>query len=283
MKSLIMYYYNLNKIETNDKNNKIKFKDEIYELIKVNNDKEIYFQYNLSKNRNEYDQIILNKDNNIITKYKDSNYILLKRKEITKDILNKIINTKKLYYIEKDYVIWPKLWSYKCDYIEEHYNTIRGRYCLIDDTIDYYIGMTETAINYYSYNINNEIINELYLVHKRISYEEFNNPINIYIDIKERDYAEYLKMIFITKEYLNIDLNHVLNKFNLTRESSIKIISRLLYPSYYYDIYEHIVLNKELEDRLKDIIKRVEEYENYIKKIHTLISQSIDLPNIDWL
>ena len=40
MKSLIMYYYNLNKIEINDKNNKIKFKDEIYELIKVNNDNE---------------------------------------------------------------------------------------------------------------------------------------------------------------------------------------------------------------------------------------------------
>ena len=35
--------------------------------------------------------------------------------------------------------------------------------------------------------------------------------------------------------------------------------------------------------RLKDIIKRVEEYEIYIKKIYTLISQSIDLPNIDWL
>jgi len=143
--------------------------------------------------------------------------------------------------------------------------------------------MSETAINYYNYNLNKSSNKELYISHKRLSYEDFYNPTNIIIDIKERDYAEYLKLIFFNKEYLTLDIKEILNKFKLTKESSIKIISRLLYPSYYFDIYEKLIVNESYLKELKNIVNRIDEYEKYIKKIYTLINQSIELPNIDWL
>lgn len=286
MKNAIMYYYNLNNITIFKKKNRvvIKYKNKLYEFIKVYNLKEVQLQNEVSKSNKKYEQIILNKDKKNITKYNNQNYVLIEKKEKIDDMLKEIINCQKIILNKSEYIKWSKLWADKCDYIEsEYYNNIQGKYALIDESIDYYIGMTETAINYYNYNITEYLNNILYITHKRISYEDFYNPINIKIDYKERDYSEYLKMLFFTEKYKKVDLKLIITQYNLQKEQSIRLISRLMYPSYYYDLYEKIITKSASEKEIRKILERIDEYEEYIKKIYILINKNIDLPNIDWI
>lgn len=280
-----MYYYGLNNISISYTKNKIfiKHRNKLYEFIEVNNLKEVYYQNEISKNNKKYDQIIVNKDRSIITKYINNNYILIEKKQQKENILAEIFKCQKIILNKSDYIKWDQLWANKCDYIENEYYNIQGKYPLIDESIDYYIGMTETAINYYNYNIKEYKKNILYITHKRLSSEDFYNPLNIKLDFKERDYSEYLKILFFAEKYKTEDLKQIIDKFNLQKESAIRIISRLIYPSYYYDIYEKIITKERKEKELKKILNRINEYEEYIKKIYTLIEKNIDLPKIEWL
>ena len=51
------------------------------------------------------------------------------------------------------------------------------------------------------------------------------------------------------------------------------LYARLLYPSYYFDLYEKIMNNEVEEDALIDIISLVTEYEIFLKKVYVLISK----------
>ena len=61
------------------------------------------------------------------------------------------------------------------------------------------------------------------------------------------------------------------------------LYARLLYPSYYFDIYEDIMNNNGDEERLLPIIKKVNEYEDFLKKAYTEISKYTNLEKVDWL
>ena len=59
--------------------------------------------------------------------------------------------------------------------------------------------------------------------------------------------------------------------------------ARLLYPSYYFDIYEDIMNNQGDEEKLIPILSKVNDYENFLKKAYEEISKYSSLERVDWL
>ena len=61
------------------------------------------------------------------------------------------------------------------------------------------------------------------------------------------------------------------------------LFARLLYPSYYFDIYEKIVNTNDKSEKLLKVISLNVEYEKFLKKAYELISTYAPLENIEWL
>ena len=57
----------------------------------------------------------------------------------------------------------------------------------------------------------------------------------------------------------------------------------MLYPSFYFDLYEQIIENKLEESKIKEAIKITPIYEKLIKKLYQYLKNIIQLPEIDWL
>jgi len=69
----------------------------------------------------------------------------------------------------------------------------------------------------------------------------------------------------------------------LTPYSYHMLFARLLYPSYYFDLYEEIMNNNLDDDVLLKIISRVNDYENFLILSHEEINKYTKLEKIDWL
>ena len=161
---------------------------------------------------------------------------------------------------------------------------IHGKYPLIDESIDYYLGMAETAISYIHYNIPEINSQEpLAICHRRINEEEFYNPLNIIIDYKERDLGEYLKYLFWEGNYKEKNISSIIQKAKYNKSGYYRLYGRVLYPSYYFDIYEKIVNEKESEQKLKKILSRINEYEEYLDMIYKEISKVTEIKIVDWI
>ena len=60
-------------------------------------------------------------------------------------------------------------------------------------------------------------------------------------------------------------------------------MGRLLYPSYYFEVYDEIFLGQEKEKKITEIISKVDEYELFLKKIHLYLLKNYHIPEIEWL
>ena len=167
-----------------------------------------------------------------------------------------ILNPIKLY--KKKKLNWFELWTVKSDYINNYYNNIKGLYSIIDESIDYYMAMLEMGI-FYLKNYSN-YFDYLYIQHNII----LDNEMSIKEDIKERDFAEYLKYLF----YENYDIKYVDKLIEEGRNFNYNLVlARLLYPSYYLFYLDRVIIDKKDLDELKNIVDKHIEYEKYIKYI----------------
>ena len=105
-----------------------------------------------------------------------------------------------------------------------------------------------------------------YIQHRIIDEESYCNPFNLIVDIKERDFVEYIKFIFYNNKYQEIDLIDLIEKGRHTYQYDL-IIARLIFPNYYFHIVNEIIDKKKEESSIKDIITRNDEYINYVKTI----------------
>lgn len=289
MKNVIMYYYNFDNISIYRWKDKkiIKYRNEIYLFQKIYNEEEIVEIYNLLKQNPHYHQFILNRNNSLFTIYNGNKYVLLKKvstvENLERDILKREYITNNKYGINRSN--WYFLWCQKNDYFEYQMNHIYGKFMLIDESIDYYIGMAETAISYINYNDISlqPNLEGLTICHKRINKDDFYNPINMILDYKERDIAEYLKYIFFHENYNKQKIEFIIKNSGCTLRGYYRIYGRLLYPSYYFDLYEQIINGKKEEVALKEVIERVDEYENYLNIIYQIIIKREGIKKIDWI
>ena len=61
------------------------------------------------------------------------------------------------------------------------------------------------------------------------------------------------------------------------------LISRLLYPSFYFEMYEDILIDNKEEKILLNIISRLDEYERYLNGEIAFLGQYYAVEGSDWL
>jgi len=273
MKNLINYYYDLLIKDFKKNGDKFIFNvyNKTYEFVPFYGDiNEFYKTYSmLIRNKKYCHELILNKDKNLLTFYNNKPYLLLKKNIfINKCVdINEIINYDTPVYINKN-LDWKKLWKEKIDYYEYQMSHLSQKYRILKNSFDYYIGLSETAIALLNYIEKKDI--KYYISHKRITENEnldsFFNPINIIIDSRVRDIAEYFKANFFN-EFRKLDLDEVfkyLEVLNFDNIENILFLARLLYPSYYFDMYDKIIQEKIREDKVEFYIKRNTSYEAFL-------------------
>lgn len=178
---------------------------------------------------------------------------------------------------------WGELWSKKIDNIEYQLHHIENKYPIIEKSIDYYIGMTESAISYINgMDLSNSSLEVKVITHSRIYEDNINDPQNIVIDYRSRDIAEYLKYIFINDTYDYSKIRNSLNSLDFSKFLWQLVYARMFFPNFYFDKYDSIIINEMKEDSLITIINKIEEYEVYLDNIYDIICEQKKIPKIIW-
>ncbi len=290
MKNLINFYYNLLVSDFKKANDRFMFKidNKNYQFIPFYGDANKFYEiYMLLVKNNKYcHQVLLNKDKQLLTFYNNTPYLLIKENiNIEKYVdINEIINYD--FFVVGNYSLnWKNIWEEKIDYYEYQMNQLAFKYPKLKNSFNYYVGLTETAINLLNYIENKEI--NYYVCHKRINYNEklseFFNPINIIVDSRVRDIAEYIKTNYINDVLKISEVYYYLDNLNLNYTESILIMARLLYPSYYFDMYDEIIQDKLSEDKIDVYIKKNLNYETFLKQVYGYLKNRHNIPEIEWL
>lgn len=295
MNNFIEYFYKIkiDKAIYNDKYYSFSYNGYIYRLYiyddSYNNLKSLYGINKRLVENTLMSEIIVNINNDIVSSYNGVSYILIKIfVNINKRIsLEEISFLSKSLYKDKINVNWGILWSNKIDYLEDLINENGKKYPLIVDSFNYFVGMCENAIAYFNSIMLDS--NYKYVVsHKIIKWDDtvevLYNPMNITFDYRVRDIAEYIKNSFFNNNY-NIfnEIVIYLNNNQLTLMEVKLLISRLLYPSFYFEMYEDILIDNKEEKIILGVISRLDEYENYLDKIITFFKMHYAVDEIEWL
>ena len=298
MKNAIKYYYNIDIDELHQYNQEFRFNDNNKQYILVpydNTNIELEEKYKLQLYMNSIGinchTVIKNNNDEISTIINNKKYVLIQiNNEIRpiniKDIItftNININSEYFNYINRSE--WSKLWKNKIDYIEYQITQFGKKYPTIRESIDYYIGISETCISLLT-NIQKKTIIQS-CMHNRINEKtttvEFYNPINFIIDQRIRDIGEYIT----PKLYEKIDIIPIIDEYiktNIfTQEEIIQLFIRIMYPSNYFDIYEQIIQKKSSEEQLSELIKKTNIFEINLKKIYQHLKKNIPIPQVEWL
>ena len=291
MKNTINYYYNLNinTIHQKEKNYYFKVDNKNYLLLKCSNIEELDDIYRLNMYLSQIlpvHRIVLNVNNEVITKINDSNYLLLELFSNNNKInLNNIIELSNIripFSVDKlrrnD---WYNLWIKKIDYFEYQLSQIGKKYPLIRESFNYYIGLAENAIIL----VNNIDFNNipLGLSHRRITNMSFNlyNPLNIVIDARIRDVCEYFKFCFFNNIDISMELELFLSYNSFDINEAKLFLARMFFPTYYFDLYEKIIDNEIDESEIKKVIIKADNYEKILKQVYYHFKNN--QINIEWL
>lgn len=227
--------------------------------------------------------IISNVFNQIITYHDNKNYCLIMinyeydRKASIKFI--KSFNNRELDILKRNE--WGKLWSIKIDYIEYQISHISNHYPILNNSVNYYVGLAENAISYFNMLDLSNV--ELYISHRRINKENIYNPLELIIDYKVRDIAEYIKYSFFYSNMSIYEIKNYLHTLDLSNIDYVLLYVRLLYPSYYFDLYERIINEETGEEEINKVIGLVSLYEELLYEIYSLLRRKINIVGIDWI
>lgn len=300
MKNIINYFYNLNITELTNKDNIYSFydNDELYYFYIYNNNIK---NINLTKDIDDslkkdtlIHEIIINKDNSIITYYNNIPYILCKininiNKPITLGEINYLSSKVIITNSKITYHSWQDLWSIKMDYLEKVINENGKKYPIIVDSFNYFVGMAENAISYYNNLSNKEVDNNSLVISHRIininaTVYAIYDPVNIIIDHKARDIAEYIKYSFFSDNTNIFKELNVYFKYNYyTKDDVVMLLARVLYPSFYFNMYEDIMINSKEEKIITNITSKLDKYELYLTRVFKYFNNFYNLPVPEWL
>ena len=302
MKDIINYYYNLNIQAVEDWDNLFTFtwNNNLFYLVPFNRSQKelrelLEINQELKQKGLQTHDLIANKFGKILTNIYEVNYVLLKivndqdEKYDLKDMKNitekLVLNTNKSYLYRN---IWSELWSKKIDYLECQVHELGKDKKIILDSFSYYVGLGENAINYVNNNrYQKGACDYVTLSHRRISYPNIKlnylNPLSFIFDLEVRDVAEYIKSAFFYEAEALSYLKEALKIYFFSPYSLTLLYARLLYPSYYFDLYEKVMNNQLEEESLIPIIEKAEAYEQFLKDAYIEISKYASIDNVFWI
>lgn len=304
MKDTISFYYNIDIDTLEEKDGKYHFKYQNRDFFFV------FFNRNLEELEDLLDcisempkkgidvhGILINKDNSILTKINEYNYILFSVNNCSEtydtfdiiDMNNKLtLNNynSKLYRNN-----WENLWMQKVDYFEYQIRELGLDKQVIKNSFSYYIGLAENAISYvHNVKLKYPSQGTIVLSHRRIFYPNYKlnylNPLSFIFDLEVRDIAEYLKAMFFSEDdesEILEELKSFLKIKRLTIYEYNMLYARLLYPSYYFDIYEEVMNKERSEEDLLKIISKNENFEEFLKKAYLEITKYAILEKVEWI
>ncbi len=298
MKNALFYYYRISIMKIVKRRQYYYFEDEYYSYYLWRLDKPISYLKEvilLRKNliNSVFMEIIYNIKNEALSVIDGYSYLLLREQKNREVSFSEFYNP---YYCSLEVLKlrllnhsdWAGLWSSKIDYFEYQKDYIKNKYKILYKSLDYFIGLSENAISYF--NASNNYLkkdpSDILVVARRrvdlVSYH-FYNPLNLVIDHKSRDVAEYFKYLFVNNIYDYDNIKEIIEKLNYSTYQYSLLMSRLLFPSFYFDVYESIINDVKREMEIVDIIKRTAEYEEYLYNIYRFINEKKSILKIDWL
>lgn len=205
----------------------------------------VVFLNNFINDRVMFHSLIKNRYSKYLSRFNDKYYILMKvkfnmnRLLLLEDIYN--TNNYNISYVSRNDFNWVKLWKRKIDQVEEYINNnYINTYNL--SIINYFLNLSELAVSYFYNNVKLDVF-PITLCHKRISKDsdlyDYFSITDVVFDHYIRDVAEYIKCdIYDDNE---IDLG----KYNILKNIKDKelLISRLLFPSYFFDVMDDLIIN----------------------------------------
>ncbi len=290
MKNVIYNYYNILLTDINESNDNYYFyyNSNLYVFYLIENNPETIneiYNFLIENNIDSY-KIIANKDNNLITTINNKNYALLHLKGLLKYEIK--FEEFKYYPINKQNHNWGTLWSNKLDYYEIQIRELGKKYQTLLNSFGFFKGIAENAILYY--NLTEKKFNDevpVAIVHNRMNYPEYekdyNNPLNFVIDYYIRDISEYIKSYTISDYYNLENIITLINKLTLNSKSFNLLYSRLLYPTFYFDEYDKIILGREEDNKIINVINKIQNYLEMLKKIFIVFNNKYEMFNIEWL
>lgn len=275
MKNMISENYNLFPEKIYKKSNEIYFfvndnkyvmreyveKSGIDEIIQLSN--EIY-----EKTKGNSSTIVPGVGNNYVYEYKRKKYILTKVNSIERNImLEDIICLAKN---KSEYNSTTKnLEKYKkqIDDIETKLLEFNKEYPKIQESIDYFIGLSENGIQLLGKLSREEKSQNEGTIIARIeniddyNNEELSNPLNMEENDYELALANYIKYrIYL----LYVDYDEMENIFRNGKINHLKLYAYLLYQNYYLSDIEKIIRNKKEEKIIKKYIDNSKKYLDFL-------------------
>jgi len=299
MDNIIKFYYGINIIDIFKKDNKYFFQYDNHDYCFMEYDRDkndlksiINICMELKRKNIITNEFVLNKFHSYITPVNLKLFVLLKENVTAhiigfNDILyfqNNTYNLLSNFAYNRDYI---SLWKRKIDFYEKKLASTNKKNRLIDKSLDYFIGLGENAITYLV-NTDNKVDN-IVVAHRRIfedlSSFDFYNPLNYILDNRARDLADYVIKLFFYKKVNSDIILSILSHISFNRNEYIIFLSRLLFPTYYFDLIDKILLSNEDEEILKIVINKTDDYLLLLKRIFYYINYNIgvNIPTIEWI
>ena len=303
MKNTINYYYNLNP----DKINRIfdyyyfYIDNELYYFKifdrNVNDIQAIYeFNREMIKRNILVNEIIDNRTHTIVTYIHQIPYMLTR---VCVNI-NKLICLSEISYLSNVHIPYPEalmrtnwanLWIDKIDYLEYHHEQNYQKYPILSSCFDYFIGLSENAISYLNqtvFNMNPDQSDIGVISHNTLLLDDtiysLYDPQNIIIDHKARDLAEYIKLSFFRDNYSIFDELDEYFQYNYFSIYGIHLLmARILYPSFYFDVYDDVINNRKNESSVLKITARINDFQIYLADVWKYFHKYYPIKDINWL
>lgn len=300
MKNAINYYYNLFPNQVHQKDDReiyFNINDDKYVLLLYDEEYgDVNYFYNLSlrllQNNVPCHQFIFNINKILVTNVNDKNYVLFKIFVDNEKLVD--INDLYSFFAQTKHIKMPiesknyfDLWSSKIDYYEYQITQYSKQFPLIRESFNYHIGLAENALILYK-TIYNEQHHYNVIAHNRIKKDckvkDLYNPLNFVVDIEARSFAEYFKTTFFYGD-INIDeqIFNYLKILSYSPYEGVIFFSRMMFPTYYFDLYELIINDLENEKDVMNIISKVNLYEKILSNIYKYLSLYTNIPRIEWL
>lgn len=276
--NLIYYLYDI-KVDVVRRNNDkyiFYYNDKYYIFKEIFDEFKVYRYFSYLKN-NMFHSIVKNKDGREVSNYNNHKYILLcvnvleNRNISVSDLLNKEI----MYRISFNELPWFSLWKNKIDQVEYIINSNENKFSISNlSIINYYIELSEIALAYLINNIDKGMSVTVSLCHNRIKKEfdlyDLYDISDLVLDNYTRDVGEYIKYDIINGSF---DARAYFFIKYINYVDRVLLLSRVLFPSYFYDIFDDYVINdKDFTYFDKNFIN-IEYNERCIKELFEILTK----------
>lgn len=137
--------------------------------------------------------------------------------------------------------------------------------------------MAETAISYIK---DKNIMNgRQILTYRILEQKELSNPLNLIVDIEEREIGERLKNKIMTNKISNEEIQKILSKYSENIDLEL-VYARLLFPNYYYNG----LLKSSIDNtKFNILIAEIANYECQLRNIYKKFNEIQNIKKVDWL